>query len=76
MTPEEAVNAGIDLNAKVLMPIHWGTFKLARHPWDDSIERFIIKAEENRIKYITPKIGETITYQENIETRKWWKNIR
>lgn len=76
MTPEEAINASIALKSKTVMPIHWGTFKLARHPWDDPIERFILKAEKEKIKYITPKIGETIVYQENIQTEKWWRNIR
>lgn len=75
MAPEEAVEAGSILNAKVIMPIHWGSFKLANHPWDDAVERFVIKAEEENMKYITPKIGETVTYIDNINTLKWWISI-
>lgn len=36
MNPEEAVRAHQDLNAAgsgLLMPTHWGTFRLAPHPW-------------------------------------------
>ena len=29
MTPEESVQAGIDLQAKVIMPVHFGKFALA-----------------------------------------------
>ena len=76
MVPEESVLAGKILNAKVIMPIHWGTFKLSNHPWDDSVERFILEAEKQNIKYMVPKIGETIFYDENINTEKWWKNIK
>ncbi len=32
--PYQAVQAFIDLNAEVLIPIHWGTFKLSREPFD------------------------------------------
>ena len=76
MMPEESVKAGKILNSKVIMPIHWGAFKLANHPWDDPIERFSIEAEKENIKYITPKIGETITYDKDIYTLKWWKDIK
>ncbi len=31
MMPEEAVQATIDLNAKVLIPVHWSKFSLALH---------------------------------------------
>ena len=58
------------------MPIHWGAFKLANHPWDDSVQRFTIEAEKEKIKYITPKIGETVTYGTNMNTDKWWVNIK
>ena len=75
MTPEDSVNAGKILNAKVIMPIHWGAFRLANHPWDDGVERFTIAADKENIKYITPKIGETITYGQNMNTDKWWTNI-
>jgi len=76
MTPEESVEAGQILNAEYIMPIHWGTFVLAEHPWDDSVERFILEAEEEDIKYITPKIGETVIYNKNLKTDNWWKNIK
>ena len=35
LTPEEAVQAFIDLNARVLLGIHWGTFDLAEEPLDE-----------------------------------------
>ena len=76
MTPEEAVEAGKILKAKVIMPIHWGAFKLANHPWDDSVERFTLKADEENINYITPMLGETISYQLNPKINKWWTNIK
>ncbi len=75
MVPEESVEAGKILNAKIIMPIHWGAFKLANHPWDDSVERFTKEAEKQNMNYVTPKIGETINYGDIYENTKWWKNI-
>lgn len=76
MTPEESVKAGKILKSKIIMPIHWATFNLASHPWDDPVERFTKEADKQNIKYITPKIGETITYNVNLHTDKWWLNIK
>lgn len=33
MTPEEGVRAHQDLRGELMLPIHWGTFNLAPHPW-------------------------------------------
>ena len=76
MVPEESVEAGEILNSKVIMPIHWGAFKLSNHPWDDGVERFTIKADKKNIKYITPKIGETVIYGKDMPSDKWWKDIK
>ena len=75
MSPEEAVEAGKILGSKVIMPIHWGAFSLANHPWDDSVQRFSLKAESENMNYITPKIGQTFTYGEVFNHEKWWSSI-
>ncbi len=74
MFPEEAAQAGIDLSAKTIMPIHWGAFKLAHHSWTDPVERVSIKAKELGVHLITPVIGESIELNtiEQIGS-EWWK---
>ncbi len=52
MYPEEAVNAGIDVNAKMSIPIHWGAFALALHTWKDPVERFSAHAQKSNISQI------------------------
>jgi len=76
MTPEESVQAGQILNAKMLLPVHWGTFHLAQHPWDDSIERFVLQAQQENLQYMTPMIGESVDFSHQIVTKKWWRNIK
>jgi L-ascorbate metabolism protein UlaG (beta-lactamase superfamily) len=39
MDPEEAVQAFQDLGARVMVPMHWGTFWLSREPPLEPIER-------------------------------------
>jgi N-acyl-phosphatidylethanolamine-hydrolysing phospholipase D len=61
-TPEEAVQAFVDLDARVLLGIHWGTFDLAEEPLDEPPTRMLA---EIRRRGIDPerawilKIGET-----------------
>lgn len=74
MFPEETAQAGLDVKAKQIMPIHWGAFKLGMHAWKEPVERISKKAKEFNIKLITPKIGESIVLNSNeIETSAWWK---
>ncbi|RJP69157.1 MAG: MBL fold metallo-hydrolase [Candidatus Abyssobacteria bacterium SURF_17] len=39
MSPEDALEAGRMLRAKVIVPIHWGTFKLSLEPFDEPARR-------------------------------------
>lgn len=74
MFPEETVQAGIDVKAKKVMPIHWGAFKLAMHTWTDPIERFTKTALDKNITMVTPKIGEVIFPKDSTYAIKtWWK---
>jgi L-ascorbate metabolism protein UlaG (beta-lactamase superfamily) len=75
MMPEETVQASIEVKAKALMPVHWGKFSLALHPWNEPIERVIKKAEELNVDTFTPMIGEPITVGEKNQTKKWWREV-
>lgn len=73
MMPEETAQAGIDVKAKKLMPIHWAGFKLALHSWTDPIERVLVKAKELNLLLVTPKIGEEILVKDSVkEYENWW----
>ncbi|OUR91923.1 hypothetical protein A9Q87_08970 [Flavobacteriales bacterium 34_180_T64] len=73
MFPEETAQAGLDIKAKKIMPIHWGAFKLAMHSWTDPIERVTKKAKELNIDVVTPRIGESIFLDgSNTLNDKWW----
>jgi N-acyl-phosphatidylethanolamine-hydrolysing phospholipase D len=48
-TPEEAVQAFVDLNARTLLGIHWGTFDLAEEPLDEPPARMLAEIHRRGI---------------------------
>ncbi len=75
MFPEQTAQAHLDVKGKLLMPIHWGKFDLALHPWKESVNRLSKKAEEEGIELFTPEIGELIILSDSTETKPWWKDV-
>ncbi|MBW2177846.1 MAG: hydrolase, partial [Deltaproteobacteria bacterium] len=73
MFPEQTVQAHLDLNGKVLHPIHWGTFNLALHSWYDPMVRLAAAAEMHSVTIATPIVGQTTVYGETIPSVKWWE---
>ena len=73
MMPEQTVQASVDLNSKLLMPIHWGAFKLSLHSWKEPVERVIKKAEEMNVALTTPRIGESVILSESAPVAHWWE---
>lgn len=73
MMPEEGVQASIDLQARVMIPIHWGKFPLALHTWEDPVVRMTAKADEMGVEYLLPTIGETIILTEDEPKSRWWE---
>lgn len=76
MMPEETAQAGIDVKAKFIMPIHWGAFKLAMHSWTDPVERVTKKALELNLRVLVPRIGEPIHFEKQAnQTTNWWSDF-
>jgi L-ascorbate metabolism protein UlaG (beta-lactamase superfamily) len=73
MAPEETVQAGIDLKAKVFLPVHWAKFTLALHPWKEPIRRAVKHAELLNMAITTPKIGEPMVLTESLPVTRWWE---
>lgn len=77
MFPEEAVQASIDLNSKLSMPVHWGAFVLSNHSFDDPVNRFVMKSKEDNVNYMMPKMGQTVSIKDYKRYQsEWWKNIK
>lgn len=73
MFPEDNLKAIKDLNGKVLVPIHNGTFDLAFHPWYEPMEQVMTLAQKDRIKFFIPLMGQIVDSNKIPETVAWWK---
>jgi len=72
MTPEQTVQAAVDLRAKVLLPVHWGKFVLANHAWDEPIRRVWGAAAIASLPVVSPRIGEPFQLGAEPASALWW----
>ena len=76
MTPEDAVRAHGEVRGKRLFPVHWGTFNLAFHAWDEPIRRTVKAAAERGADLVTPRIGQMIDAERPFSADPWWESVR
>ena len=50
MNPEQAVVAFKELNARTLVPMHYGTFRLSYEPIEEPLERLRVSAQQHGIE--------------------------
>ncbi|MBB5936631.1 MBL fold metallo-hydrolase [Streptomyces zagrosensis] len=77
MTPEDGVRAHLDLGGGdptgVLLPIHWGTFNLAPHPWAEPVERTVAAAHRAGVATAVPCPGEPFEPAGKLPQEPWWR---
>jgi L-ascorbate metabolism protein UlaG (beta-lactamase superfamily) len=74
LTPEQAVKAHLDLNGMRLLPVHWGTFNVALHPWDEPIER-LVAARKSQVEIVAPRLGEVVDVDRATAVDYWWERV-
>jgi L-ascorbate metabolism protein UlaG (beta-lactamase superfamily) len=73
--PEEVIQAYHDVGARAMVPVHWGVFDMAGHPWDESISKVsALAAQDGDLILLTPLMGERIVPGESV-TRAWWRDV-
>lgn len=79
MTPEEGLRAHADLSggtpSGALLPIHWGTFNLAPHPWAEPVERTVAVAYRAGAKVVAPVPGKPFEPCEEFVVEPWWRAV-
>ncbi|HSZ81252.1 MAG TPA: MBL fold metallo-hydrolase [Polyangia bacterium] len=73
--PEGALDAFARSGAKVLIPIHWGTFVLAYHAWSEPPETLVTLAAKRGAAVLTPRLGEPVEPAATPlpATTAWWR---
>lgn len=75
MTPEEAVTAHLDLGGGLLVPVHWGTFVLAMHPWSEPVDRLWSEAKARDVRLAIPRPGERVDVDAPPPVDAWWQSV-
>jgi len=71
----QAVEASLLLKGRRMLPVHWLTFDLALHPWDEPVIQAVETGAELGAEVITPQLGELIDLQGRVTTTRWWESI-
>ncbi|WP_407933209.1 MBL fold metallo-hydrolase [Bdellovibrio reynosensis] len=73
MDPESAVLAHKDLEAKIMLPVHWATFDLSYHAWEEPILRTLSAAKSKNAEVITPEVGEWFEFGKPFINHNWYQ---
>lgn len=75
MQARDSVRAHVALKAKRMFPVHWATFNLAFHDWDEPVKRTIAAANEANIELVTPRVGDVVTAGRAFQSINWWEAV-
>ena len=70
--PDNAIDAWRQLGSGKLLPVHWGTFNLAMHPWAEPADVLLAKASEG---LLMPRLGEAIEPVRVESVQPWWREV-
>jgi L-ascorbate metabolism protein UlaG (beta-lactamase superfamily) len=73
--PANALAAFQMLGSGTLLPVHWGTFNLALHDWDEPAETLVRLAAERKLRVVTPKLGQVFEPSQLEGPTPWWKSV-
>jgi L-ascorbate metabolism protein UlaG (beta-lactamase superfamily) len=68
----QTAQAAVDLQARMLQPIHWGKFEEADHSWNEPIKKLLPAAKKLGIQVNVPYIGEPYTLGDTPKQFVWW----
>ena len=72
--PENALEALRLLGGGAFLPIHWGTFSLAMHAWDQPAEVLFDKGPAS-VRLVMPQLGEAVEPGHVDRVVPWWRRI-
>jgi L-ascorbate metabolism protein UlaG (beta-lactamase superfamily) len=76
MPPEQAVQVHRDVRGRRMFPVHWSTFNLAYHDWDEPIRRTVDAAARDGVQVVTPRLGEWVDADRAFQSTRWWEAVR
>ncbi len=81
--PWQALEAHRMLGGAPLLPVHWGTFDLALHAWDEPVQVLEEEAQATRLPLLAPRLGQAVDVEHEEDVRRkahridaWWREVR
>ena len=75
LTPEEALEVHAMLGGPAMLAIHWGTFNLAFHAWDEPPERLLQAARGEKVEILIPRLGQLVEPERPPPLETWWRDV-
>jgi L-ascorbate metabolism protein UlaG (beta-lactamase superfamily) len=74
--PDNALKAVALLGGDAFLPVHWGTFRLGLHPWDQPPERLLELSAKSAARLVMPRLGEPVEPgQASGRVDPWWRSV-
>jgi L-ascorbate metabolism protein UlaG (beta-lactamase superfamily) len=73
--PENALEAWGLLGRSAFLPVHWGTFSLAMHAWDEPAETLHALAPKLGVPLVMPQLGEPVEPSRVGHVAPWWRAV-
>jgi L-ascorbate metabolism protein UlaG (beta-lactamase superfamily) len=73
--PANALKALQLLGGGAFLPVHWGTFSLALHAWDEPVETLLSLAPRQGAQLVMPRLGEPVEPSRAEGVMPWWRGV-
>ncbi len=73
--PENALEALKLLGGGAFLPVHWGTFSLAMHAWDQPAEMLLALGPNAGAQLVMPRLGEPVEPAHVERVEAWWRGV-
>jgi L-ascorbate metabolism protein UlaG (beta-lactamase superfamily) len=73
--PANALKAHALLGGGAFLPVHWGTFSLAMHAWDEPVETLLELAQGQGTPLLMPRLGEAVEPANLEVVLPWWRSL-
>ncbi len=73
--PENALQALQLLGGGAFLPVHWGTFSLAMHAWDEPVETLLRLAPSQGVRLVMPQLGQAAEPVRVDSVTPWWRGV-
>ena len=76
--PRNALEAHALLGGGAFLPVHWGTFALSTHDWDQPAEVLFALGRARGAQLLMPRLGEPVEPAHERAVTTWWRaaNLR